>query len=201
MAQQILDYIWINSEYEIELETITTTIFYNSIDKLPSFDKQNIVLKPVQMFPNPSTQSPYDYIVFCDVYEVNRFCYPSQIHLSEQNRRKEFDQYMEQFASDSFKITQCYKADSLYFRQHKDYCKYMNIDIFSKPNEYSIYCKKKDAYNMVWITRYILYMFYDYSDLVLTELKLISNVDEDITEHMKMMDMSCIDELMEECCF
>jgi len=24
MAQQILDYVWINSEYEIELETINT---------------------------------------------------------------------------------------------------------------------------------------------------------------------------------
>ena len=54
---------------------------------------------------------------------------------------------------------------------------------------------------MVWITRYILYIFYDDSDLVPTELKLISNVDEDITEHMKTMNMSCIDELMEECCF
>jgi len=54
---------------------------------------------------------------------------------------------------------------------------------------------------MVWITRYILYMFYHDSDLVLTDLKLIPNVDDDITEHVNTMDMSCIDELMEECCF
>ncbi len=58
MAQQILDYVWINSEYEIELETINTTMCYDSVDKLPSFDKQNILLKPAQMFRNPSTQVP-----------------------------------------------------------------------------------------------------------------------------------------------
>jgi hypothetical protein len=104
---------------------------------------------------------------------------------------------MNEFASESFKITQYYQSDKLLFKQHKESCKYMNIDLFSKPNEYSLYCKKEDAYNLVWVTRYVLYMIYNDYDITLNELKLTPNVDSDIIQNMNSMDMSCIDELMD----
>tara|TARA_B110000114_G_scaffold153498_1_gene165796 strand:- start:199 stop:630 length:432 start_codon:yes stop_codon:yes gene_type:complete len=142
-----------------------------------------------------------DLIVFCEVYDINYMCHPPQIHLNGQNKRKDFDEYMLESVGYNFKITQYYKSDKLLFKKHKELCKYMNIDLFSKPNEYSLYCTKEEAYNLVWVTRYILYIIYNEYDITLTELKLIPNVDGDIIQNMNSMDMSCIDELMDGICF
>ena len=196
MAQQILDYVWVNNDCEIEYESISSTIIYSTLEQLPPIEKSNQLIKPVYIYINPF-KSYMDLIVFCEVYDINYMCYPPQIHLNEQNKRNEFDIYMKEFASESFKITQYYQCDKLLFKQHKEACKHMNIDLFSKPNEYSLYCKKEDAYNLVWVTRYILYMIYNDYDITLTELKLTPNVDSDIIQNMNSMDMSCIDEIMD----
>ena len=124
MAQQILDYVWVNNDCEIEYESISSTITYTTLEALPPIEKTDQLMKPVYICQNPF-KSYMDLIVFCEVYDINYMCHPPQIHLNEQNKRNEFDIYMKEFASESFKITQYYQSDKLLFKQHKEACKYM----------------------------------------------------------------------------
>ena len=118
MAQQILDYVWVNNDCEIEYESISSTITYTTLESLPPIEKTDQLMKPVYICQNPF-KSYMDLIVFCEVYDINYMCHPPQIHLNEQNKRNEFDIYMKEFASESFKITQYYQSDKLLFKQHK----------------------------------------------------------------------------------
>ena len=188
----ILDYVWVNEDYEIRMESIESEIIYNNIPYLSL--SEEIIIKPNQQFRNPF-KSANDLIVFCDVYYVNNLSDPPEIIIAEYNQRKSFDEYMEYHSGNTFQITQ--KHNKNLFRQHKQMCNYIGIDIFARPNEYSIYTEKENVYNYVWVSRYILHQL-SLGDIEWGELLLIPNMEEDIGNKVKSLDMSCIDELLDD---
>jgi hypothetical protein len=58
------------------------------------------------------------------------------LFLGPQNRKihlkqfQEFDKFMKESASDSFKITQNFNSNKFLFKQHRDYFDYTNMNIF-----------------------------------------------------------------------
>jgi len=117
----ILDYVWVNEDYEIVKESIQMDAGYE--EKIPCYSYDNIIIKPTQIFRNPF-KSVNDLIVLCDMYNVNPYTEPPEILIAEHNQRKEFNQYMEQYPNTTFQISQKYKHDKNIFRQHKEMCKY-----------------------------------------------------------------------------
>jgi hypothetical protein len=186
----ILDYVWVNEDYEITMQSIESEILYNTIPYLSLSDDR--IIKPNQQFRNPF-KSANDLIVFCDVYYVNNLSDPPELIIADYNQRKSFDTYMEQYSGNTFQITQ--KHNQSLFRQHKEMCNYIGLDVFARPNEYSIYTEKENVYNYVWISRYILHQL---GDVEWGELLLIPNMEEDIGNKVKSLDMSCIDELLDD---
>jgi len=190
---QIIDYVWVNEEYEISMESIHSDITYDTLFNIPPYCFDNIMIKPNQVFRNPF-KSANDLIVLCDVYYVNNLTEPPEIILSEHNQRNAFNEYMSQYSGATFKISQKYNSVKNLFRQHKEMCNYIGIDVFGKPCEYSIFTEKENVYNYVWVSRYILFQL---TDIEWGELLLIPNMEEDISNKVKSMEMSCIDELFD----
>jgi len=190
---QILDYVWVNEEYEISMESISSNILYDNINDIPPYCFDYSMIKPNQVFRNPF-KSANDLIILCDVYYLNNLTEPPQIIISEHNQRKSFNDYMEQYPNKIFKITQ--KHDKTLFRQHKQMCNYAGIDIFGRPCEYSIFTEKENVYNYVWVSRYILHQL-SLGQVEWGELLLIPNTEEDIENKVKSLDMGCIDELFD----
>lgn len=190
---QILDYVWVNEEYEISMESISSNILYDNINDIPPYCFDYSMIKPNQVFRNPF-KSANDLIILCDVYYLNNLTEPPQIIIAEHNQRKSFNDYMEQYPNKIFKITQ--KHDKTLFRQHKQMCNYAGIDIFGRPCEYSIFTEKENVYNYVWVSRYILHQL-SLGQVEWGELLLIPNTDEDIENKVKSLDMGCIDELFD----
>jgi hypothetical protein len=190
---QIIDYVWVNEEFEISMESIHSDITYDTLFNIPPYCFDNIMIKPNQVFRNPF-KSANDLIVLCDVYYVNNLTEPPEIILSEHNQRNAFNEYMSQYSGATFKISQKYNSVKNLFRQHKEMCNYIGIDVFGKPCEYSIFTEKENVYNYVWVSRYILFQL---TDIEWGELLLIPNMEEDISNKVKSMEMSCIDELFD----
>tara|TARA_B110000503_G_C7153955_1_gene416411 strand:- start:1104 stop:1694 length:591 start_codon:yes stop_codon:yes gene_type:complete len=190
---QILDYVWVNEEYEISMESISSNILYDNINDIPPYCFDYSMIKPNQVFRNPF-KSANDLIILCDVYYLNNLTEPPQIIIAEHNQRKSFNDYMEQYPNKIFKITQ--KHDKTLFRQHKQMCNYAGIDIFGRPCEYSIFTEKENVYNYVWVSRYILHQL-SLGQVEWGELLLIPNTEEDIENKVKSLDMCCIDELFD----
>jgi len=190
---QILDYVWVNEEYEISMESISSNILYDNINDIPPYCFDYSMIKPNQVFRNPF-KSANDLIILCDVYYLNNLTEPPQIIIAEHNQRKSFNDYMEQYPNKIFKITQ--KHDKTLFRQHKQMCNYAGIDIFGRPCEYSIFTEKENVYNYVWVSRYILHQL-SLGQVEWGELLLIPNTEEDIENKVKSLDMGCIDELFD----
>jgi hypothetical protein len=190
---QILDYVWVNEEYEISMESISSNILYDNINDIPPYCFDYSMIKPNQVFRNPF-KSANDLIILCDVYYLNNLTEPPQIIIAEHNQRKSFNDYMEQYPNKIFKITQ--KHDKTLFRQHKQMCNYAGIDIFGRPCEYSIFTEKENVYNYVWVSRYILHQL-SLGQVEWGELLLIPNTEEDIENNVKSLDMCCIDELFD----
>jgi hypothetical protein len=186
---QILDYVWVNQDFEISMESISSEI----LNHIPPYCFDDVMIKPNQVFRNPF-KSANDLIVLCDVYYVNNLTDPPEIIIAEHNQRKAFHDYMEQYPNKMFQISQ--KHDKTLFREHKKMCNYAGIDIFGKPCEYSIFTEKENVYNYVWISRYILHQL-SLGDVEWRELLLIPNSEEDIEHKVKSLDMSCIDELLD----
>lgn len=179
----ILDYVWVNEDYKIVMESIE-----NDSCELYPYWCENIMIKPKQSFKNPF-RSESDLIVFCDMYYINNLKEPPEIIIAEHNQRNEFEHYMSSYEGDIFQIIQTYKNNRILFRKHKEMCSYMGIDMFSKPGEFKIYTEKKNVYNYIWITRYILYQISN-EDIEWDELLLISNEEENITNSIKQMNVS-----------
>jgi len=196
MAQQILDYVWVNEEYEICSNRVVSALFYNNVRDIPQYTYEDICIKPHQLFKNPFLSSS-DILVFCDMYRVNLYIYPNEKILSEQNQRNDFKEYMEKYTEPIFKITETYYGDQQAFRQHKQLCRYVGIDVFCKPCEYSIYSEKKNIYNYIWISRYILNQLSGGSVKWL-DMTLVPNVEEDVTRQVKQLDVVCMDELFDD---
>lgn len=190
---QILDYVWINEEYEITMQSIESEILYDT--NIPYLSlSHDMIVKPTQIFRNPF-KSANDLIVLCDVYYVNNLSEPPEIVIADYNQRKSFNEYMEPYCGATFQITQ--KHNKNLFREHKQMCNYIGIDVFARPNEYSIYTEKENVYNYVWVSRYILHQL-SLGDVEWGELLLIPNMEEDIGNKVKSLDMSCIDELLDD---
>lgn len=191
MAQQTIDYIWVNDLYEMETATLTTIQMYSDIKDIPTYCIGDKFIKPRQMFRNP-IKSQYDILLFCDMFYINRDSDPHQMSIPEQNQRNEFEIYMEQYREPVFKIIQSYKTETLLFRQHKQLCAQIGIDMFSKPGVYEIYTDKENIYNYVWMSRYILYLLD--RKVEWTFLNLVPNVEEEIMNKVSEMDMNTIDD-------
>ena len=101
---QILDYVWVNEEYEISMESISSNILYDNINDIPPYCFDYSMIKPNQVFRNPF-KSANDLIILCDVYYLNNLTEPPQIIIAEHNQRKSFNDYMEQYPNKIFKIT------------------------------------------------------------------------------------------------
>jgi hypothetical protein len=196
MTQQTLDYVWVNEECEICMNRITTTIFFNDLKDVPPYTYDNVYIKPKEIFKNPFL-SNVDIIVFCDMYNINSYSHPCQLVIIEENQRARFEDYMDQYNEYVFKITEKYKVNKQVFREHKQLCAYIGIDIFCKPCEYSIYSEKKNIYNYVWMSRHILNQLSEYG-VEWFDIKLVPNVEEDIIDNVKSMEVTSIDEMMND---
>lgn len=192
---QVLDYVWVNEEYEIIMESMTSEVIYNNLNELPHYCFGTNMIKPTQVFKNPF-KSHNDMIVLCDMYTVNNLTYPPQILLAEHNQRSSFDEYMESFPSEIFQITQAYKYTKNLFQEHKKMCKYVGVDVFGKPSEYTIYTNKENVYNYVWISRYILFQL-SLTDIEWTCLKLSPNNEVDVSKQVKNMEITSIDDMLD----
>ena len=191
-----LDFVWINEQYVIVMESFTTRVLYENIQDISPYYVDNYVIKPIQIFKNPF-KNENDKIILCDLYYINYLTYPPELIISENNKRENFDTYMEKYSGRIFKITQTYVVVKNLFREHKQMCKYIGIDVFGKQNEYSIFAEKENVYNYVWMSRYILYQLSS-TDIEWGELLLVTNEEEDITDKMINMDMAPIDELLND---
>jgi hypothetical protein len=191
MAQQIIDYVWINDLYEMETKSVIDTRMFHQIKDIPAYCIGDKLIQPRQLFRHP-LKSQYDIIVLCDMVYINYDTEPAQISIPEQNQRNEFAIYMKQYSEPVFKIIQCYKSDTLLFRQHKQLCSHIGIDIFSKPGVYEIYTEKENVYNYVWMSRYMLYLLDD--QIEWTFLNLVPNVEEEIMNKVNELDMNTIDD-------
>jgi len=192
---QILDYVWVNEDYEIVMESISSIVYYNNVKDLPPYCSQDIMIKPNQLFKNPFKSSG-DLIVLCDMYHINNLTEPPQIILAEQNQRKEFNDYMETYPSITFKISQTYNYVKNLFREHKQMCSYIGIDVFGKPSEYIIYTNKENVYNYVWVSRYVLYQL-SLNKIEWHGLILSPNNDEEIVNKVKSLEVNSIDDLLD----
>jgi len=192
---QILDYVWVNEDYEIVMESISSIVYYNNVRDLPPYCSQDIMIKPNQLFKNPFKSSG-DLIVLCDMYHINNLTEPPQIILAEQNQRKEFNDYMETYPSITFKISQTYNYVKNLFREHKQMCSYIGIDVFGKPSEYIIYTNKENVYNYVWVSRYVLYQL-SLNKIEWHGLILSPNNDEEIVNKVKSLEVNSIDDLLD----
>jgi len=192
---QILDYVWVNEDYEIVMESISSIVYYNNVKDLPPYCSQDIMIKPNQLFKNPFKSSS-DLIVLCDMYHINNLTEPPQIILAEQNQRKEFNDYMETYPSITFKISQTYNYVKNLFREHKQMCSYIGIDVFGKPSEYIIYTNKENVYNYVWVSRYVLYQL-SLNKIEWHGLILSPNNDEEIVNKVKSLEVNSIDDLLD----
>lgn len=185
---KIIDYVWVNEEYLLVTESIES-----DLADIHPYCFDNIMIKPNQIFRNPF-KSQNDLIALCDMYYINYYTEPHEIILAEHNQRKQFDQYMSNYSGEIFQINQKYNCSEALFRSHKDMCKYIGIDVFGKPCEYSIYTQRKNVYNYVWMSRYILYQLAN-EDIEWTELNLISSSEDDICENIQQLEVCSIDEL------
>lgn len=185
---RIIDYVWVNEDYILVTESIES-----DLADIKPYCFDNIMIKPNQIFNHPF-KSQHDLIVLCDMYYVNYYTEPHEIILAEHNQRKQFDQYMSNYSGEIFQINQKYNYSTNIFRSHKDMCKYIGIDVFGKPCEFSIYTEKKNVYNYVWMSRYILYQLAK-EDIEWTELNLISNGEKDICDDIQQLEVCSIDEL------
>ena len=196
MASYIIDFVWVNEEFEMVIESITCDKVYDCVDAIPPYWHNNFMIKPNQLFKNPF-KSQNDFIVICDVYSVNYLVHPPEIILAEHHQRKPFNDYMERFSETSFIIIQKYNDNKNLYRQHKQMCDYVGVDVFGRPGEYSIYTEKENVYNYVWICRYILYQL-SLSDIEWgEELLLVNNEEDDITSKVKNIELNTIDDMFD----
>ena len=178
------------------IESITCDKVYDCVDAIPPYWHNNFMIKPNQLFKNPF-KSQNDFIVICDVYSVNYLVHPPEIILAEHHQRKPFNDYMERFSETSFIIIQKYNDNKNLYRQHKQMCNYVGVDVFGRPGEYSIYTEKENVYNYVWISRYILYQL-SLSDIEWgEELLLVNNEEDDITSKVKNIELNTIDDMFD----
>ena len=196
MASYIIDFVWVNEEFEMVIESITCDKVYDCVDAIPPYWHNNFMIKPNQLFKNPF-KSQNDFIVICDVYSVNYLVHPPEILLAEHHQRKSFNDYMERFSETSFIIIQKYNDNKNLYRQHKQMCNYVGVDVFSRPGEYSIYASKENVYNYVWISRYILYQL-SLSDIEWgEELLLVKNEEDELSNKVTQMEINPLDQMLE----
>ena len=196
MNSYIMDFVWINEEFEMVTESIHCDKVYHDVEAIPPYWYNNYMIKPNQLFKNPF-KSQNDFIVICDVYSVNYLVHPPEILLAEHHQRKSFNDYMERFSETSFIIIQKYNDNKNLYRQHKQMCNYVGVDVFGKPGEYSIYASKENVYNYVWISRYILYQL-SLSDIEWgEELLLVKNEEDELTNKVTQMEMNPLDQMLE----
>ena len=154
------------------------------------------MIKPNQLFKNPF-KSQNDFIVICDVYSVNYLVHPPEIILAEHHQRKSFNDYMERFSETRFIIIQKYNDNKNLYRQHKQMCNYVGVDVFGRPGEYSIYTEKENVYNYVWISRYILYQL-SLSDIEWgEELLLVQNEEDELTNKVTQMEINPLNQILD----
>lgn len=194
--EQTLEYFWVDEDYELVMETFKTTIIYDNVNDIPPYYVDHCMIKPNQIFKHPF-KNTYDLIVLCDLYYVNCLTEPPELIISEKNQRKQFNDFMNPYKSPLFKITQKYNNLKNIFLEHKKLCKYIGIDIFSRPYEYSIFTEKENVYNYVWVCRFILYKL-TLADIQWGELLLVSNTEDDLSTHIKNMKVDNMEELFED---
>ena len=196
MASYIIDFVWVNEEFEMVIESITCDKVYDCVDAIPPYWHNNFMIKPNQLFKNPF-KSQNDFIVICDVYSVNYLVHPPEIILAEHHQRKPFNDYMERFSETRFIIIQKYNDNKNLYRQHKQMCNYVGVDVFGRPGEYSIYTEKENVYNYVWISRYILYQL-SLSDIEWgEELLLVQNEEDELTNKVTQMEINPLNQILD----
>ena len=196
MASYIMDFVWVNEEFELAIESITCDKVYDTIDSIPPYWYNNYMIKPNQLFKNPF-KSQNDFIVICDVYSVNYLVHPPEILSAEHHQRKSFNDYMERFSETRFIIIQKYNDNKNLYRQHKQMCNYVGVDVFGRPGEYSIYTEKENVYNYVWISRYILYQL-SLSDIEWgEELLLVQNEEDELTNKVTQMEINPLNQILD----
>lgn len=189
----VLDYVWVNENYEIVTETLTCDIYYDKIEDVPPYYDEHYMIKPQQLFKNPFKTSK-DLIILCDLYCVNYFIEPPEIMISDNHQRILFNNFMKDYYSPSFKITQKYKLHKNIFLEHKKICNYIGIDIFGRHGEYSIFTEKDNVYNYIWMSRYILYKLTDLP-IEWSELLLVTNTEDDITNELDKINLKQLNPL------
>ena len=195
MNSYIIDFVWVNEEFEIVTESIHCDKVYHDVEAIPPYWYNNYMIKPNQLFKNPF-KSQNDFIVICDVYYVNNLIHPPEIVIAEHHQRKSFNTYMERFSETQFKIIQTYNNKEVY-RLHKKMCNYVGVDVFGRPGEYSIYTEKENVYNYVWISRYILYQL-SLSDIEWgEELLLVKNEEDELSNKVTQMEINPLDQMLE----
>lgn len=192
MNSYIMDFVWVNEEFEMVTESIHCDKVYHDVEAIPPYWYNNYMIKPNQLFKNPF-KSQNDFIVICDVYYVNNLTHPPEIVIAEHHQRKSFHTYMERFSETQFKIIQTYNNKQVY-RLHKQMCNYVGVDVFGKPGEYSIYASKENVYNYVWISRYILSQL---ADIEWGDLLLVKNEEDELTNKVTQMEMNPLDKMLE----
>ena len=193
MNSYIMDFVWVNEEFEMVTESIHCDKVYHDVEAIPPYWYNNYMIKPNQLFKNPF-KSQNDFIVICDVYYVNNLIHPPEIVIAEHHQRKSFNTYMERFSETQFKIIQTYNNKEVY-RLHKQMCNYVGVDVFSRPGEYSIYASKENVYNYVWISRYILYQLADIEWG--EELLLVKNEEDELSNKVTQMEINPLDQMLE----
>ena len=83
MGTYILEYIWLDSNYQLRSKTKvfkTNAIYENLIDVFPQWnydgsstgqatgDNSEIIIKPCASYPDPFRHIPNSYLVICDTY-------------------------------------------------------------------------------------------------------------------------------------
>lgn len=192
MNSYIMDFVWVNEEFEMVTESIHCDKPYHDVEAIPPYWYNNYMIKPNQLFKNPF-KSQNDYIVICDVYYLNNLVYPPEIVVAQHHQRNSFHKYMERFSETQFKIIQSYNNKQVY-RLHKQMCNYVGVDVFSRPGEYSIYASKENVYNYVWISRYILSQL---ADIEWGDLLLVKNEEDELTTKVTQMEMNPLDQMLE----
>lgn len=192
MNSYIMDFVWVNEEFEMVTESIHCDKVYHDVEAIPPYWYNNYMIKPNQLFKNPF-KSQNDFIVICDVYYVNNLIHPPEIVVAQHHQRKSFHTYMEKFSETQFKIIQKYNNKNVY-RLHKQMCNYVGVDVFSRPGEYSIYASKENVYNYVWISRYILSQL---ADIEWGDLLLVKNEEDELSNKVTQMEMNPLDLMLE----